>query len=52
MMTNGDPEGRVFPSHSHTIHEFFFLLTITMIKKMSPEFPEYAEMGHDMMASL
>ena len=56
MMTNGDPEGQIFPSHSHTIHDFFscspLLYTAFHDKKMSQEFPEYAEMGHDMMASL
>ena len=27
MMTNGDPEGRIFLSYSHTNNELFFLLT-------------------------
>ena len=28
MMTNGDPEGRIFLSHPHTNNGLFFLLTI------------------------
>ena len=28
VMTNGDPEGRIFLSYPHTNNEFFFLLTI------------------------
>ena len=28
VMTNDDPEGRIFLSHPHTINLFFFLLTI------------------------
>ena len=27
VMTNGDRQGQVFPSHPHTINGFFFLLT-------------------------
>ena len=27
VMTNGDPEGRIFLSHPHTNNGFFFLLT-------------------------
>ena len=29
VMTNGDPEGRIFLSYSHPNNGFFFLLTIT-----------------------
>ena len=28
VMTNGDPEGRIFITHPHTNNGFFFLLTI------------------------
>ena len=28
VMTNGDPEGRIFLSYPHTKNECFFLLTI------------------------
>ena len=31
MMTNGDPEGRIFLSHTHMKNELFFLLTTVFI---------------------
>ena len=31
MMTNGDPEGRIFLSYPHTNNGFFFLLTTVFI---------------------
>ena len=31
VMTNGDPEGRIFLSYPHTNNGFFFLLTIGFI---------------------
>ena len=31
MMTNGDPEGRIFLSYPHTKNGFFFLLTTVFI---------------------
>ena len=52
MMTNGDPEGRIFLSHPHTNNGFFFLLAIKYLilcLKVLPEVPECAEMQHDMM---
>ena len=36
MMTNGDPEGRIFLSYPHTNNGFFFLLT-TCFFFSSPE---------------
>ena len=33
VMTNGDPEGRIFLSYPHTSNGFFFLLT-TVFRKM------------------
>ena len=35
VMTNGDPEGRIFLSHLHTNNGFFFLLTIVNYSKIS-----------------
>ena len=57
MMTNSDPEGRIFQSHSHTNNGFFFLPTIKyhiLCFKKDPllEVPEHAEMRHNKMASL
>ena len=45
MMTNGDPEGRIFISYPHTNNRLFFLLTTAffMLKKL-PKVPEYAKM--------
>ena len=40
VMTNGDPEGRIFLSYSHTKNGLFFLLTIRyhilFFKKRAP----------------
>ena len=52
MMTNGNPEGRIFLSHLHTHDGFFFLLTTKYLilykkdVKRLPENPEFAEMRH------
>ena len=53
MMTNGDHEGLIFLSHTHTNNGFFFLppLNTSFILGKTwqrlPENPEYAEMLHD-----
>ena len=46
MMTNGDPEGRIFLSYPHTnnglfflVHQFFFIFQNKLL-----EVPEYAKM--------
>ena len=50
MMTNGDPEGRIFLSHPHANNGSFFLLTtwyhILYWKNMKrlPENPKFADM--------
>ena len=53
MMTNGDPEGRIFLSYPQTNNGFFFLLTtdFLFLNKL-PEVPEYAKMQFHMMTSL
>ena len=53
-VTNGDHEGLIFLSYSHTNHGFFFLLTIKYFilieekkhEKRLPENPQYAETRH------
>ena len=55
MMTNGDPEGRIFLAYPHTNNGFFFLLTTVFIYLFSsklPEVPEYAVMQFHMMTLL
>ena len=55
MMTNGDPEGRIFLYHPHTNNVFFFLPTIKyriLCLKRFSKVSEYAEVRHDMMPSL
>ena len=63
MMTNGDPEGRIFLSYPHTKNGLFFLLTTAFIylfiyffkkkkKKKLPEVPEYDKMQFHMMMLL
>ena len=51
VMTNGDPEGRIFLSYSHPNNGFFFLLTIRyhilFLRKGSKK-----EMRHVVMTSL
>ena len=43
MMTNGDPEARIFLSYPHTNNGLFFLLTtVFLFKNKLPEVPEYA----------
>ena len=47
VMTNGDPEGRIFLSYPHTNNGFFFLLTAVffIFKNKLPEVPE--SISHD-----
>ena len=54
VMTNGDPDGRIFLSHSHMNNGFFFLLTTVFFKFQTklPDTPEYAKMQFHMMTSL
>ena len=55
VMTNCGLVGRIFLSHLHTNNGFFFFPTIKyriLCLKMPLEVPKYAEMLHDMMASL
>ena len=53
MMTNGDPEGRIFLFYPHTKNGFFFLLSIFFsFQNKLLKVPEYAEMRYDVMASL
>ena len=55
MMTNGDPEGRIFLSYPHMNNGFFFLLTpifIYLYKNKLPEVPDYAKMQFHMMTLL
>ena len=55
VMTNGDPEGRIFLSYPHTNNRLFFLLTtvfIYLFLKRLPEVPEYAKMQFHMMTFL
>ena len=53
VMTNGDPEGRIFLSYPHTNNGFFFLLTtIFLFENKLQEVPEYAKMQFHMMTSL
>ena len=62
VMTNGDPEGRIFLSYPHTKNELFFLLTSAFIylfiylkkkkKKKLPEVPEYDKMQFHLMMLL
>ena len=52
MITNGDPEGRIFLSSPHTNNGFFFLLTtVVLFENKLPEVPEYA-MQFNIMTSL
>ena len=53
MITNGDPEGRIFLSYPQTNDGFFFLLTtVFYIKNKLPEVPEYAKIQFHLMMSL
>ena len=67
VMTNGDPEGRVFDEKRWSRGTDFFYPTFTRLLdsfscsplntafpclKWHPEVPEYAEMWHDMMTSI
>ena len=45
VMTNSDPEGRIFLSYPHTNNRVFFLLTsVFLFKNKLPEVLEYAKM--------
>ena len=59
VMTNGDPEGRIFLSYPHTNNEFIFLLTtiiiylfIYLFQNKLPEVPEYAKMQFQVITLL
>ena len=57
MMTNGDREGRIFLSYTHTNNGFFFLLTTVFIYLFFlfiyfPVVPEYAKIQFHMMTLL
>ena len=54
MMTNGDPEGRIFLSYPHTNNGFLFLAhhCFFYYLNMLPEVPDYAEIKFHMMTSL
>ena len=53
MMTNCDPEGRIFLSYLHTNNGFFLLLTtVFIIENKLPEVPEYVKIQFHMMTSL
>ena len=51
MMTNGDPEGRVFLFYPHMNNGFYFLLTTVIFYLKLPEVPEYANIQFHMMTS-
>ena len=60
MMTNCDPDGRIFLSYPHTNNGLFFLLTTTvfiylsiyLFKNKLPEVPEYDKRQCHMMTLL
>ena len=55
MMTNGDPEGRIFLSYPQMNNGFFFLLTtvfIYLFYNKLPEVHEYAKMQFHIMTLL
>ena len=55
MMTNGDPEGRIFLSDPHTNNGFYFLLTTVFyifFQNKLLEVPEYAKMQFHMIPLL
>ena len=55
VITNGDPEGRIFLSYPHTNNGLFFLAChcfyLFILKKL-PEVPKYAKMQFHMMTLL
>ena len=54
MMTNGDPEGQIFPSYPHTNNGFFLAhhcFYLFILNKLVED-PEYVKMQFDMMMSL
>ena len=55
VMTNGDPEGRIFLFHPHTNNGFFFLLTTVFIYLFQTKISgvlKYAKMQFHMMTLL
>ena len=59
VISNGDPEGRIFLSYPHTKNRFFSLLTTVFIHSFIylfynklPEVPEYAKVQFHMMTLL
>ena len=53
VMTNGDPEERIYLSYRHMNNGLFFLLTTVFLFKIQlSEVPEYAEIQFHMMTSL
>ena len=56
MMTNGDPDGRVFLSYPHTNNGFFscspLFQFIYSFKNKLPEVPEYVKMQFHMVTLL
>ena len=55
MMTNGDPEGRIFLSYPHTNNGFFFLLAtvfIYLFQNKLPYVPVYTKMQIHMVTLL
>ena len=60
MMTNGDPEERIFQSYPHTNNGIFFLLTTVFIylfihlfiQNKLTDLPEYAKMQFHRLTSL
>ena len=53
MMTNGDPEGRIFLSYPHTNNGFLICSCLSLFfflfKNKLPEVPEYAKIQFHMM---
>ena len=51
MMTNGDPEGRIFLEYPHTNNGLFFVLTTVFIyfQNKLPDVPEHAKMQFHMV---
>ena len=53
VMTNGDPEGRIFLSYPHTNNGFLFLLTtVFLFQNKLPEVTEYTKIHLYVMTPL
>ena len=52
VMTNGDPEGRIFLSYPTRIMDSFSCLPLFLFKKKIPEVLEYAKIHFHMLTSL